>query len=51
MLSFVTAVPVDQYKLWIAQQRRNLLTSQQLLAKARQAAAKVSGAAAGTSTD
>ena len=37
MLSFVTAVPVDQYKLWIARQRRDILASQAALAAARKA--------------
>ena len=51
MLGFVTAIPVDQYKLWIARQRRDLLTSQRLLAAARKAQAKTNAARAGTSTD
>src|SRR3954451_16445144 len=51
MLSFVTALPVDQYKLWIARQRRDLLASQQALAAARKAQNKAATARAHTSTD
>jgi cytochrome c oxidase subunit 2 len=39
MLGFVTAVPVDQYKLWIAKQRRDILAAQAALAAARKAQA------------
>jgi cytochrome c oxidase subunit 2 len=48
MLSFVTAVPVDQYKLWIARQRRDILASQQALAAARKAQETVNSARAGS---
>ena len=46
MLSFVTAVPVDQYKLWVAKQRRNILAAQQALAEQRKG--QITGIAAGT---
>ena len=46
MLSFVTAVPVDQYKLWVAKQRRNILAAQQALALQRKG--QITGIAAGT---
>ena len=47
MKAWVTALPVDQYKLWIERQRRDILASQAALAAARKAGV-ISGIAAGT---
>ena len=40
MLSYVTALPVDQYKLWIARQRHDILAAQAALAAQRKLRAK-----------